>query len=751
MTTLRRLTDLFSGDESRPIDPRSAGRADELAIGALIQTLWRGKWWIAISTAIFILMGGWQVFVVATPRYSATAALVLESRRERVVDFDSVLPGLSSTRSIVNTEIQVMQSRALIEKLVNRLDLMSDPEFNASLPSNRRGALFSFANPIRQLQGHLMGALRRNLTPLRRDDDSATRVPRTRTERDFLDAAINRVLGSLQITNVRETNVFNIRVTTWDAEKSALLANALAELYVENQIELKIKATERATVWLGERVTELQGNLEGAEAAVEEFISRTDLTSPEALAALNRQIKDLRDRRTDAESALAEADERLAALNAARNSDDFRRMAQLAGDPAPDRVSENDGARAAFLVRYERMVAQETLERSRTEEQLAALRDTITELEARVASQSADLVRLQQLQREAVASGEIYEYFLGRLNQTSAQQGLHQADSRLISRAIVQRAPTSPRPNRTVTLWAILGLFVGSGLVLLREMRHPGVRTASDLEDTTGTKVLGQIPRIPARSRINVLKYLVDKPNSAAAEATRDLRTSLLLSNIDKTPRIIVSTSSIPGEGKTMLTLALARNMASLGKKVLAIEGDIRKRTFGKYFDLHGRPGLLSVLSGETPLDEAAMPIELVGADILPGELSSANAADIFSSETFANLLKELRNIYDVIIIDTPPVLAVSDARVIGQSADAILYSVKWDSTSRAQVRDGLQMFETVNARVSGLVLTQVDVKKMSRYGYDSGYGYGGGYGGYGTYGEYGTKRSFFRRLWTSS
>jgi len=759
MNTLSRLTDVFSDTGARPVDPGSGGRMDELAIGAMLQTLWRGKWWIAIVTAIFILMGGYQVFVVATPRYSAEATVVLETRRERVVDFESVLPGLSSSRTTINTQIEIMSSRALIGKLVDRLDLMSDPEFNTSLPSNRRRPLFSFQNPVQMLMGRLTGVLRRYLTPLRRDEDEDGPVSRTRTERDFLDAAIGRVRGSLNISNIRETNAFRIRFTTEKAEKSARMANALAELYVLDQIEVKAQATERANAWLTDRVVELQGELEDAEAAVEEFVARTDLTSPEALAGLNRQIKDLRDRRISSEAALMDAQERLAALDAARNGSDFGLMAELAGDPALTRALQlagsgtNDGARVAFLARYDQIVSQAALEQSRAETQLEALRDTITEMEARVESQSAELVQLQQLQRESEASSLIYEYFLGRLKETSAQQGIHQADSRIISRAIVRRAPTSPRPYRVVMLSTILGLFIGCGLVLLREARHPGIRTAADLEDMTGLTVLGRIPRIPARKRINVLKYLSEKPNSAAAEAIRDLRTSLLLSNIDKTPQIVMSTSSVPGEGKTMLTLALARNMASMGKKVLAIEGDIRKRTFGEYFDLQGRPGLLSVLSGKLPLAEAAMNIEMLDADILPGELSSANAADIFSSERFATFLEELRGVYDTIIIDTPPVLAVSDARVIGQLADAILYSVKWDSTPRARVREGIQMFETVNARLSGLVLTQVDVRKMARYGYGSGYGYGGGqgYGGYGTYGDYGTKRSFLHRIGLSS
>jgi Mrp family chromosome partitioning ATPase len=138
---------------------------------------------------------------------------------------------------------------------------------------------------------------------------------------------------------------------------------------------------------------------------------------------------------------------------------------------------------------------------------------------------------------------------------------------------------------------------------------------------------------------------------------------------------------------------------------------------------------LLSVLSGKTSLEEVVVFNEELGADVLIGEASSTNAADVFSSKKFAELLNKTRETYDVIIIDTPPVLVVPDARVIGQSVDAIIYTVKWDSSTRTQVREGLRMFETVNLKVTGLVLGQIDSKGMKRYGY------GGEYGAYGAYG----------------
>ncbi|MFV2092511.1 MAG: polysaccharide biosynthesis tyrosine autokinase, partial [Hyphomicrobiales bacterium] len=310
-----------------------------------------------------------------------------------------------------------------------------------------------------------------------------------------------------------------------------------------------------------------------------------------------------------------------------------------------------------------------------------------------------------------------------------AQQGIQQADSRVLSRAVVPRVPSAPRKSMILALSALLGVMLGAGLVLIRELRKNTFRTARDLEQVTGYTVMGQVPLIPARSRKGSMAYLADKPSSAAAEAIRNLRTSILLSNVDNPPQIVVTASSLPGEGKTTLALALAQNMAGMGKKVLLVEGDIRRRVFGKYFDSDNARGILSVLSGDATLKEAVLRDDRIGADILVGEKSSVNAADLFSSNRFSGFLKDTRKHYDMIIIDTPPVLVVPDARVIGQFADAILFVVKWDSTSKSQVEEGLHMFETVRLRATGLVLSQIDPKGMKRYGYGEKYGAYSAYG----------------------
>jgi capsular exopolysaccharide synthesis family protein len=261
------------------------------------------------------------------------------------------------------------------------------------------------------------------------------------------------------------------------------------------------------------------------------------------------------------------------------------------------------------------------------------------------------------------------------------------------------------------------------------EARAQTFRTAADLEQTTGYTVMGQLPMVPVRRRKDVIQYLADRPTSAAAEAVRNLRTSIMLSDFDTPPQVILTTSSLPGEGKTTVSLSLAQNFIGMGKKVLLVEGDIRRRVFGQYLNTDQKQGLVAVIKGEAKLEDCVINDPRVKADILIGEETKVNAADLFSSSAFGDFIAKAREQYDIIIIDTPPVLVVPDARIIAKHVDAVLFGVKWDSTSKTQVQDALRMFESVGQKVSGLVLGQVSPDGMKRYGY------GGRYGSYAAYG----------------
>lgn len=483
---------------------------------------------------------------------------------------------------------------------------------------------------------------------------------------------------SLTVRNVPDSMVFEITVASVSPGKAANLANTLVGRYLERQLETKFEATQRATEWLAEKVADLEIELQESESEMNAFAAEMELISAETLDILSAQLKDVRDRIAAWESAI-----------------------------------ERGESTARTTVRLEQ------------------LRFLEAELAEKITRQSSDLVALEQLQREAAADRQIYEYFLARLKETSVQEGIQQADARLLSPAMIPDQPASPRPVLDAALGGFLGLVLMAALLIAREGRTATFRTADDLEASTGLPVLGQIPQIPARRRQGVLSYIQRHPNSAAVEAIRNLRTSLLMTGAGHEPKVILSTSSLPGEGKTTQTLALAHNLTGIRDRVLVIEGDMRKRVFRDYFRTDPDHGLADVIFGKSALADAVWHNEALGFDVLFSNTPAANAADIFSSPRFRRFLRQARKSYDVILIDTPPVLLVPDARVIAPMADAVLYTVRWDKTREKQVRQGLTAFRNVGVPVTGTVLGQINPRGMKRYGY------GQDYGTYGSSGYY--------------
>ncbi len=643
--------------------------------------------------------------------------MALQLRHETVVVLESVLSGVSSDQASINTEMEVIRSRALLTRLVADLDLLNDPEFNAVL---RPDPGFTLDDAIRFVRGFLPGVM--------------VDAPLPKSDATIFNDVIESLGEKITMQIGRQSYVFTIAATTWDSVKSADIANSLARIYRDDQIALKVEATENAATWLSGRVSELQTELEGRQQEITTLRTASALVSAEALEALNVQSVELQGRLQAARGEYERVMLVSEAMQAAAGSDNTTKVEAAADvqlEAIAAAIARGDAtAQPRFDRRYEQLLLQSAAEADRVDAQVTALQVQADQLSRQFSEQSQALSRLQQLERETEATRILYETFLTRLKETTVQQGVHQADSRILSEAIPGEQ-VAPRKGRILALSMILGLMMGAAIILLREFLQNTYRTGEDLERGTGMTVLGQIPRIPVKGRTETINYLMTKPTSAAAEAIRNLRTSVLLSNVDNPPKVIMSTSSIPGEGKTTQAIALAQNLAGLDKKVILIEGDIRRRTFTAYFpDAVDKGGLLSVISGKSTLEQSVYRHPEMKVDILMGERSSINAADVFSSESFQHLIERLRDLYDFVIIDTPPVLIVPDARVIGQHVDAIIYTVNWDRTTKSQVDEGLRQFRTVNLRVTGLVLSQIDPKGMKRYGY------GGKYGAYSRYGQ---------------
>ncbi len=698
------------------------GREPELDLRRTLSTLWRAKW-IVLLFAIVGVAIAYAMLLRITPLYTAETRVLWEVEQTNVTGIDPVSQGIGRDFYLLESQIEVLESGRLMDRVVRELDLVSDPIFNANLrPPEDWTRWLSPFTAIKELRERVFGPGEPQAEP---------------TQDEIRRNAVAALRNAIEAQWLDGTYVLIIRLTTPDPERSAELANEMAHYYILDQLEAKFESTRQATEWLSDRVSELQTELETAEQAVEEYLSNTTLVSEEALAVSTRQLKDLRERANSLEDERAGIVERLGRVDELRAAEDFGGIARLLGEPrlvglANDIERLGDAGqqsqRQAQINQFDAELARvrQRLEASveRLASQKASVESTIEDLEKKLDTQSAALVELRQLKREAEASRLIYEFFLTRLKETSVQEGIQRPDARVLTEAEAPYSPSSPSRRFYLLAGGGSGVLLALALAFLIERLNSTFRSTEELERHTGLSAIGTVPVAPVTRRRAVMQYLGERPTSSFAEAIRNLRTSILLADVDNPPQVIMLTSSLPQEGKTTCCIALAQISRALGKKVLLIECDIRRRTFRTYFELpEAKGGVLSVFSGQRSFEDVVHHDEASGLDILPGEESSVNAADVFASQRFADFIADMRRRYDFVFIDTPPVLAVPDARVIGRIADAVVFCVRWNRTARETVAEGLRLFSQVNIRIAGLVLSQVNLAKMSRYGYAN-YGY---------------------------
>ena len=617
--------------------------------------------WLIILIVLASIIAG-IFYVQSLPRlYQAEAKLILESQDQNAAGFDTIVPGISDDDAEMNSQIEVIKSRNLVGQVVDKLLLIEDKEYNTNL---REPTLIR--EGIKWVRTQI-GA-------------SAGSSPS-----DDREVAIDRLTSNLKVSVIPKTHVFRISLETWDARKSVRIVNALSQAFVDDQITAKKESNKKAAGWLGQKVTVLAENLSQTEAKAAGFRTQTERVVTEAdVARSNGNLKNARGR-----------------LNS------FRSSLEASGSAIP--VTDRDRA------------------------QFNSLMLDIAELEAIVEKQTNDLLTIRQLDREAKAAGTIYEHFAQRLNEIQVQEGLQESDVRLLSAAVPRFNPTKPRKTITVAIFAILGLILSLGYILLRKLMDRSFSDPAELQKAFGIPVIGAIPRAATKNRKALLTYAIKRPSSAIMEAIRDLRTSLLASEVrgsrqaeGGTGTVLVLTSSIPAEGKTTSSVLLALNSAALDKKVLLIECDLRRSTFRTYFGPRMELGLLHAIENKHDWESAVWKESKTNMDIIFGGTSKGrNAADIFASEDFSDFIDQAKQQYDLVVLDSPPVLPVPDARLIAKLSDKILYVVHAASTPASTVAAGLRLFENMGVKPDGLVMTQI--AKGGGYGY-SGYGYGSEY-----------------------
>lgn len=703
----------FSNDLFKSMDLREPSRILRRRIRVVTRML-------AIGAAL-----GLFISLVLTPQYRGEVTLLLDQRQSKLLDVGGALAALPGDSSALRSEIDIIMSRSVIDRVVKKLDLQNDPEFN-----NKGGSWKKWLNPANWLA-------KQSQT----DRDEAEELEKTATAK--------AVQSKLTVSNDGRSLSLYLSFQSNDPKKAAKIANAISEEYLVDQLEAKYEVASRANKWLSERLSTLRQEVEGSERVVEDFRQKAKLIQIDGGTVATRQMQEINSQLIVARAATSQAEARLrSAQSMVRAGDTIEGAADVLTAPLIQRLREQEAEvrrkEAELSSRYgerhpsminaraervdiQRKIAEEVqkilkslaseVEIARAKEQ--QLQSDLTRLETKAGSELKDTVQLRQLQREADANRTLYENFLGRFKQTSEQQEMQLPDTRIIARADVPVEPNFPKKWLFLIAGAIVGALLGIVMAYLIEYFDRGYRTAPQLEEGTGLPVIGQVPSLKTISDRPPEDYVVDKPLSAYSEALRTVRTAIHFSNVDHPPKTVMVTSSGPGEGKTTFCLSMARSLAAGGNKILLVDADLRRPRLARLLEIAADgKDLSALLTGASTMEQVLRHDPLVSKlDIIPAFGRAPNAQDLLGSKQMKRIVEEAATKYDLVIIDTPPILAVSDAAMVARVVDTSLFIVKWANTSRDTVVQALKQLKSFDCRIAGTVLNQVNLNEMASYG----------------------------------
>lgn len=699
---------------------------DAVDVRELFRVVWRGRVVIALCMAACAVAAALYVSTI-TPRYAATSKVLLDPRESRFITDEEVVSDLELSDQVMDSEIAILTSNVLLEAVIEQmgLDALTDLDSANKSPS----VLSRVKSAVR---GVLSGGA----------PDSATDAAAQRA------AAVERMVWALrratEVWRQGDSYVILIRVETETPTLSAELASVIADQYIALQLEGRRATAAQATAWIEQRVEDLRQQVNLAEAAVQDFRagsleedgSSVDIITQQMLE-LNNQLVNARVERVAAETRFSEV-QRLVQTNglgapaglltssslddlAAERTTLLRRDAQWA-----ERYPESHPERTRIRRQLDQLdqVTQEELRRvldtQRNEVELAKLREetlkaSLDEAEQRVIDASRGAIGLRQLEREAVAARTAYEELLSRLAETRTQEKFQTADARLIERASIPGAPSAPRPTLMTVLGALIGVGAGLALVLFRELTNPTYKSIRAIEAETGLPVLSTLPAADWRTPKDALDDLALNPFGVTAERVRKLRTAMSL-NMDRieASRSVLMLSSLPDEGKTTLTLLLAQVSELADKSVIVVDLDLRRASLQSLFRWRMRHDLADVIRGKASIDEAINYDTGLGFDVLAAKGAQPEAADLITPDFLTDLLEHLKFCYDIVLINGPALLAVSDALLMAKHVDQRIYVVEHDKTPREAVTRGLNTLSDAGLHLSGLVMTKVDLTRHS-------------------------------------
>lgn len=685
--------------------------------------------WMIIGLTVVITAAAIVVISKLPSRYQATASLVFEMDQSNPVAVDEIYDIGPQRRDYILTQIEILQSRQLAERVIQRLDLLNNPEFSNS----------GLQNPVEIVKG-IIGI----------ESTGASGEPVN------LDRVTSAFLKRLTIDPARNTNLVRIRFEATSPELAAQVANTVVEEFIVEQSEVKVQFTSRATSWLNERLETLRGKLEASENQLQAFRESEDLVdisgvlglAERDLDVMTTQLQEMRQELKQVTSIYeqfeAQAENDLALAN----------LPEVINNPLIQEIKRNEATAQRNVSELARRYKEKHPEMIAAQNELNMLRDQLnTEVKniaeavksqyetalSRVRAQEQEVerakqnyqklsqkeFRYQELVREVDVNRQLYETFFTRVNETQETSGFDIAPARFVDSAAVPNQPVRPDKAMLAAIMLVMATFFSVLVAFLLDSLRLGIRGPEDVETSLGQQLIGVIPDMKKLTGPGLhLRAFFDPKQYAFGEAVRTLRTGVILSSLAKPRRVIAVTSTVPAEGKTTVTENLGFALAQV-EKVLLIDADLRKPALGIDFEIEqDHPGLTDLISDTHSVEDCIYHDENSGLDVMPSGTYHPDPQKLLVSPRFSQTIETLCEIYDRIIIDTPPVKAVSDALIISRVADSLLYVVQCDSTKKRLVKKGMDRFTQAGSQIDGVVLTRANLNKDSIYS-DEYYGYG--------------------------
>jgi len=683
---------------------------------------------LAITVFTVIVLATTVYSFTATPIYEGKAQILIESDNPNVINFQEVVNEAQSRQDYYQTQYRLLQSRSLARATIDKLKLWQHSEFASKPAASSPHWTEMFSTTV--------SAWFEKQAPIE---------PPLPNEAEAEQPAINSFLSRLVVSPIRNSRLVDVAFRSTDPALAAQVVNAVADAYINQNLEYRFNSTKEATSFLGEQIAEQRKRVEASEIALQQYREQNDAVAlddrqdivVQKLADLNAAVTKAKTERLEKEALynqLRSLQTDSAALDTfpAILSNTFiqQQKAELATlQRTYASMSEKLGERHPDMLKTKSQI-ELTLARLQGEigKEVQSVRNQYLAAQAQENSLTRALDQQKQealgmnrkgieygvLSRDAQSNRQIYDSLLKRANETGVSGELKTSNIRIVDRAEVPRSPVRPRRTLNITASIFGGGFLGIGLVFFFNYLDNRIKTPEEIVQHLGLASLGLIPAVSATNPPS--DPLMDMSTPIFSESIRALRTNVLFSSPQEGMQSVVVTSTGPGEGKSLVTANLAIALAKSGQRVLLVDADLRRPRIHHIFGKKQAPGLSNLMIGAVKASEVVQHARVQGLWVLPAGKTPPNPAEMLGSKRFNDFLKAVRGHFDWVLIDSPPVMAVSDACVIAHRTSGVIFVVSADATSRHAARQALEQLAQARAHFLGAVLNRVDLEKNPYY-----------------------------------